>query len=507
VAQRRKLEQQLRAGIRAAQQGNKEQARQLLTQVLRVDRSNELAWIWLASAVNSRQERRRCLEEVLKINPGNQRARQALNQLVGVVRSGDQIDMAEVAQAAATGGGSQRRQAATSQKSSSGGLTTSQFIAFAISSVVLLGALAFSLGVFDNAPIIGTPSPTPIRLAAGDRTRRPTNTPFPPTETPPARIVTQGPDNLEPTFTPTNTATPTVTPTPTATLPPISVYNILYTAEQSNLNVLYQIRGDGELNSQLANNVIDIAIDPSGRQIAFVREVAYGAEANDTGDINPATTSTELFIAPIDAVDQAQQLTTLRGPRVSHPTFSPNGDQIIYVSDQDGDEELYILNLTNNATFQLTTNNGIDRDPAWSPDGELVVFASDRASPGFTDLFVFNVELAVQDPQRAFTNLTDNAGNSSDPAWSPDGQQIAFVNDRQGADIFLIDPSGRRTRNVTVTGNDELAPVWTPDGRYLVYLSNSEGLFQMHFITPTGRNNTMLPISGLDLRSVQVRPN
>ncbi|MCA9912691.1 MAG: hypothetical protein KC496_05065, partial [Anaerolineae bacterium] len=63
------LERQLRAGIRAAQQNNLEQARTLLEGVLRQDRNNELAWIWMASVVKSTREKRVCLERVLQINP------------------------------------------------------------------------------------------------------------------------------------------------------------------------------------------------------------------------------------------------------------------------------------------------------------------------------------------------------------------------------------------------------------------------------------------------------
>ena len=79
------LNRQLAAGIRAAQQGNSERARELLEGVLRRDRNNEQAWIWMASVVDSQRERRMSLERVLKINPNNQPAQAALNSMVGVL--------------------------------------------------------------------------------------------------------------------------------------------------------------------------------------------------------------------------------------------------------------------------------------------------------------------------------------------------------------------------------------------------------------------------------------
>ena len=71
----------LKAGIEAAQQGDKKTARNLLKQVLAEDPNNELAWMWLASAVESLDERRACLQKVLQINPNNARAREALSRL------------------------------------------------------------------------------------------------------------------------------------------------------------------------------------------------------------------------------------------------------------------------------------------------------------------------------------------------------------------------------------------------------------------------------------------
>lgn len=72
------LNRQLAAGIRAAQQGDGERARELLEGVLRQDRNNEQGWIWLASVVESQRERRLSLERVLKINPNNRPARKSV---------------------------------------------------------------------------------------------------------------------------------------------------------------------------------------------------------------------------------------------------------------------------------------------------------------------------------------------------------------------------------------------------------------------------------------------
>jgi hypothetical protein len=71
----------LEQGIRAVMQGCKKEARQILEQLTSVDKRNEQAWLWLSGAVDTDQERRRCLEKVLKINPCNERAEMGLAQL------------------------------------------------------------------------------------------------------------------------------------------------------------------------------------------------------------------------------------------------------------------------------------------------------------------------------------------------------------------------------------------------------------------------------------------
>ena len=75
------LQEKLKLGIEAARRGDREAARLLLRQVVSADPRSESAWMWLASVVDSLAERRACLQNALKLNPNNQRAREALNRL------------------------------------------------------------------------------------------------------------------------------------------------------------------------------------------------------------------------------------------------------------------------------------------------------------------------------------------------------------------------------------------------------------------------------------------
>ena len=74
---------------------------------------------------------------------------------------------------------------------------------------------------------------------------------------------------------------------------------------------------------------------------------------------------------------------------------------------------------------RLTNNAVVDDEPAWSPDGTQIAFTSNRPAANL-DIYVMNADGTGQ------TRLTNNAARRPDPAWSPDGTKIAFTIDRDG---------------------------------------------------------------------------
>jgi Tfp pilus assembly protein PilF len=76
------LEQLLQLGIQTARQGQKQAARMIFQQVLDIDKQNERAWFWMASVVEDPDERMRCLQTVLRINPNNTNAQEQYNRII-----------------------------------------------------------------------------------------------------------------------------------------------------------------------------------------------------------------------------------------------------------------------------------------------------------------------------------------------------------------------------------------------------------------------------------------
>ena len=100
------------------------------------------------------------------------------------------------------------------------------------------------------------------------------------------------------------------------------------------------------------------------------------------------------------------------------PAWSPDGTQMAFVSDRDGNWEIYVMDIDGENLKRLTNHSADDTEPAWSPDGRYITFSSTR--DGNSEIYVMS---ASGGPAQ---NLTNNATADSSSAWSPDGTQIAF---------------------------------------------------------------------------------
>ena len=100
-----------------------------------------------------------------------------------------------------------------------------------------------------------------------------------------------------------------------------------------------------------------------------------------------------------------------------------DGKRIAFVSDRDGNPEIYVMDTDGGNLQNLTDNPAVDHSPSWSPDGKRIAFVSDRdGNPN---------EIYVMDTDGGnLQNLTNNPADDDGPSWSPDGKHIAFVSDR-----------------------------------------------------------------------------
>jgi len=200
------------------------------------------------------------------------------------------------------------------------------------------------------------------------------------------------------------------------------------------------------------------AISPDGTALAFMSNV----QGVETG----LPINFEIYILDLDA---------LRIRRVTHDdafdadiAWSPDGRRIAFKSYRDGNDEIYVVDVSGEATSprNLTMHPGSDFQPHFSPDGAQLAFASNRGGSAG----LYRLELG----SGTVTTLLDTEASESSPRFSPDGARIAFVSGADGDDdIFVMEADGTKVRRVAGSQASDWSPRWSPDGSTLLYIEGS----------------------------------
>ena len=145
------------------------------------------------------------------------------------------------------------------------------------------------------------------------------------------------------------------------------------------------------------------------------------------------------------------------------PRWSPNGEQILYQTQNAGRSQIWAINLGDTNSTKLSDGAFFDQHPDWHPDGERVVFSSARAASGFD---IWETDL----PTGLSWRISSHAGDETEPVWSADGRSLVFVR-RVGDEWSLIlRRRGQPERELVVSPDALSAPSWRPDGSLLTFL-------------------------------------
>ena len=217
----------------------------------------------------------------------------------------------------------------------------------------------------------------------------------------------------------------------------------------------------------------------------------------------------EIYVMSADGSD-VTRLTDTGGHISSYPKWSPDGQRIAFSSSQSGNGEIYVMNADGSGLTQLTHSDRDDSNPVWSPDGQRIAFVSNRPgalvlpgalakmnadSSGLAQLAadIFDIYLVNADGS-GLTQLTDDAGRDFFPSWSPDGQCVVFMSDRDGdPDIYLVNADGSGLTQLTHNGELEFFPNWSPDGqRILFYTWPTGGNPELYMMNSDGSDRTRM---------------
>ncbi|MFQ6015501.1 MAG: FecR domain-containing protein [Anaerolineae bacterium] len=206
----------------------------------------------------------------------------------------------------------------------------------------------------------------------------------------------------------------------------------------------------------------------------------------------------EIFVRYF-ATGERVNLTNHPAQDIFPASWSPDGSQILFSSDRDGDFEIYIMDDNGSNVRQLTDNSTEDFAPFWSPDGQKIIF--DSGDPGWEgpgQIYVMNSDGSN------WVQLTNFEGGAFAPSWSPDGTRIAFEGHvEDNAEIHVMDSDGSNVLRLTYDPAFDWAPLWSYDGQQIVFHrvredTNGDGRIdfgdrpEIYVINPDGTNEHRL---------------
>lgn len=244
----------------------------------------------------------------------------------------------------------------------------------------------------------------------------------------------------------------------------VQLFNV-YNGEQM-IGKRYRVPASGlrKLSHQIADLIYEELTGEKGifsTRLAFVTEVK-GSDGN------------KRYALQVADADGANPRTVLQSTQpILSPGWSPDSEQITYVSFENGNTEVFVQDLASGQRRAVASFDGINSAPAWSPDGDRLALTLSRN--GNPEIYVLEIDSG--DMKR----ITNNSqAIDTEPVWTPDGNELLFTSDRGGQpQIYRISADGGRAERVTYDGAYNASPDISPDGNYLTMVHRSGNGFSI----------------------------
>jgi Tol biopolymer transport system component len=224
------------------------------------------------------------------------------------------------------------------------------------------------------------------------------------------------------------------------------------------------------------------------------RSAAWSPDGSKLVLARGSETNSRIFVMNADG-SGLQPLTD--GPADFSPVFSSDGETIAFVRNVGGKDDIYLVGADGSGLRRLTSASGPEIQPAWSPDGSQLAYTASNPGDGNQAIHVINADGTGD---RA---VVDGPGSESAPVWSPSGEKLAFAReaaDSDVADLWLTSFDDSQEERLTSGEEDERPRAWIRD--HILFLRGELGQWRGHvFDLSSGHSSQLIdaPIWGPDV--------